>query len=60
MLKPGTWYLESKLDPRWNCRGRAELVGMFTCPPEAEEKIEELKKTLGDPPADLRWGYWKD
>jgi hypothetical protein len=58
-LKPGTWWIRSEKDPRWNADGKGQ-VGMFGRPAEAEAKVEELKKTLGDPPEDLEWGYMKD
>ncbi len=47
----GSWTLESDIDPRWNCHGYG-FVGGLTCPPDAEKKIKELKKTLGEPPSD--------
>jgi len=62
MIKPtseGSWWLHSKKDPRWNVSGRA-MVGSFMRPSECDNKIEELKKELGDPPDDLEWGYMKD
>lgn len=55
----GTWWLTSKADPRWNVSGRCG-VGGFTMPREARNKLDELKSTLGEPPADLEWGYMKD
>jgi hypothetical protein len=57
--KPGSWWLSSKSDPRWNCNGR-DKVGGFQCPPDAQAAIERLKKTLGEPPSDLEYGYMKD
>lgn len=58
-MKMGTWTLESKSDPRWNCEGRG-LVGMFSIPPDAKEKVEELREKLGPPPPDLYYSYMKD
>jgi hypothetical protein len=58
-LKPGTAYLHSNTDGRWNISINCD-VGMLTIPPELQKKIEELKKTLGDPPKDLEYGYMKD
>ena len=62
MLRPvrqGSWWLRSESDDRWNCDGKA-LVGSFMMPEECKQKIEALKKILGDPPEDLEWGYMKD
>jgi hypothetical protein len=59
-LVQGTWWLSSKSDPSWNCSGRSEEVGMFGVPKECQDKIEELRVTLGDPPKDLGFGYMKD
>ena len=59
-LKSGTWSLHSKTDSRWNCWGQSEFVGMFEPPQECKDKIEELKKTLGEPPDDLAYSYMKD
>jgi hypothetical protein len=59
MLREGTWYFSSTSDPRWSASGRG-LVGAFSLSPEAEARLEELKAQLGDPPADLTWGYMKD
>jgi hypothetical protein len=33
---------------------------MFARPVEIDAKIEELKKSFGEPPDDLEWGYHKD
>lgn len=56
----GCWYLNSKTDPRWNRHGRAEYCGGFTMPRECNLAIEDLKKSLGEPPDDLVYGYMKD
>ncbi len=56
--KPGVWWIKSKTDPRWDCHGEA-AVGGFAIPREAQDKLEELKKTLGEPPEDTEWGYEK-
>jgi len=60
MLKPGTWWLASQTDPRWNCSGHAPLVGAFARPPECDEMIAQLTQQLGEPPDDLEWRYMKD
>lgn len=59
MMRKGAWTLESKSDSRWNCNGTG-VVGGFQCPKEALDKIEELKKELGEePPIDLEYSYHK-
>lgn len=55
----GSWWLHSGKDSRWNATGR-DLVGGKSMPEKCRQKIEELKKELGDPPDDLEWGYLKD
>lgn len=57
--KPGSWWLSSKSDPRWDCSGRDD-VGGFQCPPEATAALEAKKAELGEPPHDLEYGYMKD
>lgn len=58
-LKPGIWYIYSKIDKRWNCSGNC-MCGNFITPKEAIEKVEKLKKKYGKPPKDLEVGYEKD
>jgi len=61
IIRSGYWYLSSKTDPRWNCSGTASsLCFSAGMPPEAQKALEEKKKELGDPPADLEWGGMKD
>ena len=61
MERSGTWTLSSRSDPRWNCAGDVErLVITEGMHPDTQAKIEELKKTLGDPPDDLHYSAWKD
>ena len=60
-IKPGSWWVSSKSDPRWSKRGRTEgWAVMGGMPPEARKVVEDLKKTLGDPPKDLSYGFMKD
>jgi hypothetical protein len=59
-MRPGSWTLESKTDPRWNCSGNSPSVGMFALPQEAKDKLDELTKQFGEPPEDLEWGYTKN
>jgi hypothetical protein len=60
-IKSGSWWLSSESDPRWNCDGRAEYLA-FTAgtPSEVTDRIEALRKTLGEPPADLEYRAMKD
>ena len=60
MKTSGSWSLCSEKDRRWNCNGLSPSVGSFEMPEEAKEKLEELKKVLGEPPDDLEWSYMKD
>ena len=55
-VRMGSWWLESKSDPRWNCYGEG-YVGGFMMPMEAQSKFNELKKKFGESPEDLEWGY---
>lgn len=57
-MKPGIWYLYSKSDPRW-CVSGETVVGMWGKPQECDEAQERLTQELGEPPADLHWGYEK-
>ena len=59
MKRPGTWWLKSEKDPRWNITGRG-IVGDRVRPVECEEIIESLKQQLGKMPDDLSFGYMKD
>jgi len=59
-FRKGSWWLESKTDPRWNCNGHGPCGGL-TVPPDATAAMEEIKKELGEePPDDLEYGYIKD
>lgn len=59
--KPGSWYLYSEIDPRWDATGRCEdLVVTAGMPKECREKLEDLKQKLGDQPEDLEYGVMKD
>lgn len=58
--KSGSWYFNSKIDPRWNVSGHVSSLSVFTRPPEAEQALERLKKEHGEPPEDLSYGCMKD
>lgn len=55
----GTWWIQSKSDPRWNISGRSE-VGLMTMPQEARALFEKMKELYGEPPDDLEQDYMKD
>lgn len=59
-LGPGSWWLQSKTDKRWNAHGYSDAVGMYSQPLECREKQKELEELYGTPPEDLEWGYMKD
>jgi hypothetical protein len=60
MLKTGSWWLSSKTDKRWNVFGNSPYVGGFEMCEEAKAALDQKKKELGEPPADLEHGYMKD
>lgn len=61
MMAPGSWWVRSDSDPRWNGSGSGALVGMFQRPAEVDAHVEAKKKELKiDPPKDAEWGYMKD
>lgn len=55
----GVWQVMSESDPRWQASGQTCWAVMGGIPPEAKEAIEELKKTLGEPPEDLEYSFDK-
>jgi hypothetical protein len=58
--KPGSWWTESKSDPRFNLSGNG-YVGGFVLPPDAVKALEQKAKELGvEIPDDLEFGYMKD
>lgn len=59
MPKEGTWWLESKNDPRWNITGRG-IVGLFSRPAEADAWVQQCCIRYGNPPEDLTFGAMKD
>lgn len=59
--KPGSWWLRSKSDPRWNTDGRAMMIVTAGPVREATDFIERTRKRLKcEPPADLEYGCMKD
>ena len=55
---PGTWWLRSVQDPRWDCAECSVAVGGVDVLPECSIRIEELMRDFGPQPDDLQWGYW--
>jgi hypothetical protein len=55
----GTLGLTSLSDKRWN-QSWLVFADVFTAELAAREKIGELRKSLGDPPHDLRMSFMKD
>jgi hypothetical protein len=55
----GTLGLSSVSDKRWDQSWRV-FADAFTAEHAVREKISELKKSLGDPPHDLRMSFMKD
>ncbi len=58
--KPGTWWVSSKSDPRWDASGRCAMLVSGGRPKEVDEHIEAKRALLGDPPDDLECGAMKD
>jgi hypothetical protein len=59
MMHEGTWWISSKIDPRWKASGRS-IVGGFSKPEAVDAAIALLKQRYGEPPEDLTWHYEKD
>lgn len=57
--RPGSWWLSSKLDPRWEAVGDGAVGGLVMSHDQVLA-LAELKKKYGEPPDDLSWGYMKD
>lgn len=51
------WEISSKSDPRWNRSGSAR--GTWDAAFRCEAAIMELRKMLGEPPADLEYSGGK-
>ncbi len=60
VMRPGSWWLRSKTDPRWDSDGTSPLVGGFVMPSELRAELDRKKLELGEQPADLEFGYMKD
>jgi hypothetical protein len=58
--KMGSWWVSSEKDPRWNKNGRGKGLVCTGGPPEAHKWIEKCRKTLGEQPDDLEYGFMKD
>ncbi|WP_157654474.1 hypothetical protein [Burkholderia ubonensis] len=60
LSRPGSWWISSKSDPRWNESGRVETVSILSMPKEVKNAKRRLSRRLGAAPADLEWGVMKD
>jgi len=58
--KMGTWWVESKLDPRWNTNGKGYGLVVTGGPGEINQWIAQCEKTFGKKPDDLEIGFMKD
>jgi hypothetical protein len=59
--KPGSWWLRSKSDPRWDADGRESFLVTAGPVSSAIDFVERKKAELGiDPPDDLEYGCMKD
>ena len=58
---PGTVWLQSESNPRWDVTIRVEcLVFSAGMPNELKFILEKEKQCYGEPPDDLMWGGMKD
>lgn len=58
--KPGWWWYSSADDPRWDCKGRGDLLLSAGPPAEARQALAMLCAAYGAPPLDLTYGCMKD
>lgn len=58
--KMGTWYVQSKIDPRWNNTGRGYGLVTTGGPSEMSTWLEDCRKKYGSPPIDITVGFMKD
>jgi hypothetical protein len=58
LTSAGYWYIDSKIDPRWNANGYGN-VGGCCMPPACAAAIKNNEKMYGEQPEDLEWGYEK-
>jgi|WetSurSiteA1Bulk_404760.scaffolds.fasta_scaffold274599_1 hypothetical protein len=52
-----SWWIRSNEDPRWNYEGFSPAA--LNAVRDVAVALESMKKDMGDPPADLDWGYVK-
>lgn len=57
--KLGSWWVASKLDPRWDKSGVGKGFVISGGPKEALDWVEKCRKDYGDPPHDLEIGFMK-
>lgn len=58
--KMGSWYVNSRLDPRWNASGRSYGLVCLGGPQDTHTWIEQCREKYGEQPADLEMGFMKD
>lgn len=59
--RPGTWWIESKKDPRWNKTARAkDLIFTAGLNEEAQDHLKKCRGLYGEQPDDLTYGGMKD
>ena len=56
LVRPGTWWVRSVSDPRWNARGTA-ASSVDRIPVQANAHVDACRRTLGEPPDDLEVGF---
>lgn len=58
--RQGTWWVISKIDPRWNASGRGYGLVCAGGPGETNDHLEYCRKRYGQEPDDLEVGFMKD
>jgi hypothetical protein len=58
--KMGSWWVTSKIDPRWNSNGRGYGLVCTGGPQDAHTWIELCREKYGTQPDDLEMGFMKD
>lgn len=58
--KLGTWWVSSKIDPRWDKTGRGYGLVSTGGPDDMMTWIAHCEKEFGNPPEDAEMGFMKD
>lgn len=56
----GSWWVRSKIDPRWNSNGRGYGLVSMGGPQDAHTWVEVCREKYGTQPDDLEMGFMKD